>query len=73
MTFKEFLIEKWGKDVEIKHTGEWEGKSVGELKKKASTLKNKENKSEAEKKDQKQVAFAIRAKTGWKKGKGATK
>lgn len=67
------LLEKWGRDVEVEKTGEHAGKSVEEIKKRLAALKAKEDKSEAEKKEQDQLVFALRAKTGWKKGEGATK
>lgn len=67
------LEEKWNKDVEVKKTGEHAGQTVAQIRKRLSALKKKEDKSEAEKKEQDELVFALRAKTGWKKGKGATK
>jgi len=67
---KEELDEKWGKDVDIKQTGEYADKTVAQIKKQMDALKgkkpfNREKFSE--------LQFALRAKQGWKKGKGATK
>ncbi len=70
---EETLEEKWEKDVEVKKTGEHAGKTAEQIRKRLNQLKAKEDKSEAEKKEQDQLVFALRAKTGWKKGKGATK
>jgi len=65
---KEVISEKWEQDVKIKSTGEHAGKSINQLKKEIESLKgrpgNKEKMGE--------LLFALRAKQGWKKGKGAT-
>ena len=70
---KEVLTEKWNKDVKVKKTGEHAEQTVAQIKKRLAQLKKKEDKSAAEKKEQDELVFALRAKTGWKKGKGATK
>ena len=67
------LEEKWSKKVDVKKTGEHAGKSVEQIRKRLKVLKAKEDKTETEKREQDQLVFALRAKTGWKKGKGATK
>ena len=64
----ELLTEKWGKEVKVKQTGEHKDKSVTKLKKEKEGLKGKGKKGEMAER-----LFAIRAKQGWKKGKGATK
>lgn len=69
MKFKEYLEEKWAKDVKIQKTGEHAGKTVAQLKKEIEALKGKP----ANKEKMGELLFALRAKTGWKKGKGATK
>jgi hypothetical protein len=62
-----YLNEKWKKKVEIHSTGEHAPKSVEQIKKEIKALRgqpgNKEKMGE--------LLFALRAKTGWKKGKGA--
>jgi len=63
------LPEKWEKEVEIKSTGEHAGKSVAQLKKEIEALKGKPGNKEK----MGELLFALRAKTGWKKGEGATK
>jgi len=65
--FHEALDEKWAKKVDIKHTGEHEGKSVDQLKKEINALKGKAGNKEK----MGELLFALRSKTGWKKGKGA--
>jgi hypothetical protein len=76
------VLEKWSGDAEIEHTGEHASKSVEQLRKEASSLKkrqeahkkNNDGKADPEITEQlREVNFAIRAKTGWKKGEGATK
>lgn len=75
------LDEKWEGDEEIDQTGEYADKTVTQLRQMKSDL-NKQSDEYQEKgekvpdsleKKQDQVNFAIRSKTGWKKGKGATK
>lgn len=63
------LNEKWAKKVKVKQTGEHAGKTVAELKKQIANLKGKPGNKE----QMSELVFALRAKTGWKKGKGATK
>lgn len=63
------LGEKWAKDEKIEHTGEHAGKTVAELRKEIENLKGKKGNKEK----MGELLFALRAKTGWKKGKGATK
>lgn len=64
-----YMSEKWAKDVKIQHTGEHEGKTVAQLKKEIAALKGKSGNKEK----MGELLFALRAKTGWKKGAGATK
>ena len=63
------IDEKWEKDVKIQHTGEHENKTVAQLKKEIEALKGKPGNKEK----MGELLFALRAKTGWKKGEGATK
>jgi len=63
----ELLTEKWGKKVKIKQTGEHKDKTIAQLKKEKEGLKGKGKPGEMAER-----LFAIRAKGGWKKGKGAT-
>jgi|TARA_R100001129_G_C5230551_1_gene222415 hypothetical protein len=67
------LEEKWKGDVEIEQTGEWAGKTLDQLRKRKNTLMDKEERTPEEQEEVREINFAIRAKTGWKKGKGATK
>ena len=65
----DILAEEWDKDVEIKSTGTHADKTIAQIKKEMESLKgkkpfNREKFSE--------LMFALRAKQGWKKGKGAT-
>ena len=65
----DILAEEWDKDVEIKSTGTHADKTITQIKKEMESLKgkkpfNREKFSE--------LMFALRAKQGWKKGKGAT-
>jgi hypothetical protein len=66
---KEYLNEKWKKEVDIKSTGEYEDKSVEELIDMLVDLKGKEpfNREKFS-----EVMFAVRAKLGWP-GPGAVK
>lgn len=65
----ESVEEKW--DTETKtpksERGKYKGKTVEELRKSYNALKDKENKTEAEKERMHELSFAIRAKTGWGK------
>ena len=66
---QDILSEEWDKDVEIKSTGTHADKTITQIKKEMESLKgkkpfNREKFSE--------LLFALRAKQGWKKGKGAT-
>ena len=63
------LMEKWGKDVEIKSTGEYKDWTVEELRAEMEKMKGSEN---FDKEKYGELQFALRAKTGWKKGEGAT-
>ncbi len=56
------IMEKWSGDNEIEQTGEWKNYSVSELESKASALRDKKERTEAQSKDLKQINFAIRAK-----------
>mgnify|MGYP003154328791 CR=1 FL=1 len=67
------LEEKWKGDAEIEQTGEWSGKTVAQLRKRKKQLMDKEERTKAEQEEVREINFAIRAKTGWKKGKDATK
>jgi hypothetical protein len=67
------LEERWKGDAEIEQTGEWSGKTVAQLRKRKKQLMDKEERTKAEQEEVREINFAIRAKTGWKKGKGATK
>ncbi len=63
------LNEKWPGKAEVEKTGEYSDKTIAELKSELKKLKDNPNKTEALKKKQRQIIFAIRAKGGWKKGK----
>jgi hypothetical protein len=63
-----FLNEKWEKKVEIKQTGEHAPKSQAKIKKEIAALRGKKGNKEK----MSELIFALRAKGGWKKGKGAT-
>jgi len=65
--YGEVLDEKWAKKVKIEKTGEHAGKSVEQLKKEIEALKGKPGNKEK----MGELLFALRSKTGWKKGKGA--
>ena len=67
------LQEKWKGDAEVEQTGEWSDMTVAQLRKRKKQLMDKEERTEAEQKEVREINFAIRAKTGWKRGKGATK
>ena len=78
----EELKEAWKGDPKIKQTGQYADKTVAQLKKSLGVAHRKAAKeketgdkkvnADTEKK-QDQLNFAIRSKTGWKKGKGASK
>ena len=63
------ISEEWDKDVEIKSTGEHADKTITQIKKEMEALKGKKpfNREQFS-----ELMFALRAKQGWKKGKGAT-
>ena len=63
-------VAKWGGDVQIKSTGQYSDMTVKGLKKQLAKLKGKKP---FNRKEYGQLLFALRAKTGWKKGRGATK
>lgn len=71
---KEDVNEKWGKDVEVKSTGEHAGKTIEELKGELRRLKIRSKKYQEQGKkvpksiiDQEaEINFAIRAKKDWK-------
>lgn len=65
---EKYLGEKWSKKVDIKSTGEHAEKTVKQLKKEIEALKGKPGNKEK----MGELLFALRSKTGWKKGKGAT-
>jgi hypothetical protein len=75
--FATFVTEKWKGDIKVKQTGENAGKSVEEINKEVTALKDKH--ADAKKKDasykvsdadrtkMSQLLFAKRAKKHWKK------
>jgi len=63
----DLIDEKWAKDVDIKSTGEHADKTVAQIKKEIEALKGKAGNKEK----MGELLFALRSKTGWKKGKGA--
>ena len=67
---RDIVSEEWDKDVEIKSTGEHADKTIAQIKKEMEALKGKKpfNREQFS-----ELMFALRAKQGWKKGKGATK
>jgi len=60
--------EKWTGDTEIKSTGKWADKTIAELKKARSALKDKEDRTKEETSKLRQINFAIRSKKDWKGG-----
>tara|TARA_Y100001935_G_C17137682_1_gene423849 strand:+ start:103 stop:603 length:501 start_codon:yes stop_codon:yes gene_type:complete len=66
---RKLIEEEWDKDVEIKSTGEHADKTITQIKKEMEALKGKKpfNREQFS-----ELLFALRAKQGWKKGKGAT-
>ena len=66
---RDIVSEEWDKDVEIKSTGEHADKTITQIKKEMEALKGKKpfNREQFS-----ELMFALRAKQGWKKGKGAT-
>lgn len=76
---KSALNEKWKGDAKVEKTGEHADKTIAELKKELKDLKEKSKKYQDQDKkvpksiidQEREIVFAIRAKTGWKKGKGA--
>ena len=68
--FVEEINEKWEKKVKIKKTGEHAGKTVAEIK---SEMKSLKGKKPFNREKYSELLFALRSKTGWKKGEGATK
>ena len=76
---RESVNEAWAGDVNVKKTGEHADKTITQLKSELDALKNKsksyQDKGQSVPKsiiDQEaEIKFAIRAKQGWKKGKGA--
>jgi hypothetical protein len=67
---RDIVAEEWEKDVEVKSTGEHADKTIAQIKKEMEALKGKKpfNREQFS-----ELMFALRAKQGWKKGKGATK
>ena len=65
---REILMEKWKDGVDVKSTGEHADKTIAQLKKEIEALKGKPGNKEK----MGELLFALRAKQGWKKGKGAT-
>jgi hypothetical protein len=74
VTGKDPLVvsEKWSGDTEIKSTGKWADKTIAELKKARSALKNKEDRTKEETSKLRQINFAIRSKKDWKGGVAET-
>lgn len=76
---KSALNEKWKGNAKVEKTGEHADKTVTELKKELKDLKEKSKKYQDQDKkvpksildQEREIVFAIRAKQGWKKGKGA--
>ena len=66
---RDIVAEEWDKDVEVKSTGEHADKTITQIKKEMEALKGKKpfNREQFS-----ELLFALRAKQGWKKGKGAT-
>ena len=66
---KGIVSEGWDKEVEVKSTGEHADKTITQIKKEMEALKGKKpfNREQFS-----ELMFALRAKQGWKKGKGAT-
>ena len=66
---KAIVSEGWDKEVEVKSTGEHADKTITQIKKEMEALKGKKpfNREQFS-----ELMFALRAKQGWKKGKGAT-
>lgn len=62
------LQEKWDKDVEINPTGKHADKTVEQLKNEIEALRGKPG----NRKKMSELLFALRAKQGFKSGKGAT-
>jgi hypothetical protein len=64
------LDEKWAGDAEIKSTGQYEGKTLAQLKSMLAKLKKSgpHKTGTPKNKRMKQIMFAIRAKKGWKGG-----
>ena len=63
---KDDVNEKWSGDTEIKSTGKWADKTIAELQKTRSALKDKENRTSEETSKLRQINFAIRSKRDWK-------
>lgn len=65
--------EKWAGDAKVEPTGEYEGKTVEQLKAMLAKLHKSgpHDVNSPEAKKQRQINFALRAKGGWKKGEGA--
>ena len=60
--------EKWTGDTEFNSTGKWADKTIAELKKARSALKDKEDRTKEETSKLRQINFAIRSKKDWKGG-----
>lgn len=77
MNFNSFVNEKWAVDVKVKQTGEHAGKTITEINKEITALKDKHAKarekdknykvSDADKSKMSQLLFAKRAKKHWNK------
>jgi hypothetical protein len=66
---EKLLSEKWDSDYETPDSkkGMWDGRSKERLQKRRNALRNKDERTEAESTELKQVNFALRAKSGWGK------
>jgi len=77
MNFDKFVNEKWSGDVKVKQTGEHAGKTIAEINKEITALKDKHAAAKEKDKGYKvsdtdrtkmsQLLFAKRAKKHWKK------
>ena len=63
------ITKEWGVDVEVNSTGTHADKSITKIKKELGSL---EGKTPFNRERFSELMFALRAKQGWKQGKGAT-
>jgi len=71
---REEIKEAWNKDVKTdpKEKGKYKDWTVERLRNAVKNLKGKQPFTKEDKEKMTEYLFAIRAKTGWRKGKGAT-